>query len=127
MAKVEKDEVKVTSLEVGMIRDRFLRAMDNMISSRLNLGKVKLKNRREFADLMGMAPSRLHFIEVDGRMPTVEQLYNLCERGGVSPNWLMMGKGTMFGEEEFTSRMKQFEKRIGLLEDQVRALQKPKK
>lgn len=120
MPKVKKGEVKILPMEVTEIRSRFLRAMDTMISTRLNVGSVKVKNRKEFCDLMDMTPQRIFLIEKDNRMPTVEQLFYLIDRGAVSANWLMTGKGTMFGEEEFSIRMSDFDKRLKVMEDIVR-------
>lgn len=127
MPKVKKGELKILPMEVTEIRSRYLRAMDTMISTRLNVGPVKLKTRKEFAELMDMTPQRIFLIEKDNRMPTVEQLFYLIDRGAISANWLMTGKGTMFGEEEFSVRMADFDKRLKAMEDMVQGLINKKK
>ncbi len=85
------------------IPSRFIQAVELIISkSEVPGRKMQVKNRRALADLISVYPSTISDIE-RGRMPTVEQIHDICQKAGVNPTFIILGEGPIFIEGQHNS------------------------
>jgi len=52
-----------------------------------------IKSKKEFCEIVGSAPSNFISMEKGMRSPTIENLYLLIKKLGISPGWIMIGEG----------------------------------
>ena len=63
------------------------------------VGLEKIKTKKEFCALVNTSPSNFKAMEDGGRNATVENIYNLHVKFGVSLNWLFTETGDFLEEK----------------------------
>lgn len=69
---------------------RFLKAY------RLLYADEKVQTKREFCEKVGLIPQNFSMLERGGLSSTVDNIYNLATRFGVSLEWLFFGRGDFY-------------------------------
>lgn len=96
------------------IRQRVIFAMIRIIEKRIDV-----KSRASFAQRIHTQPASISRWENETGFPTIENIADICTEFAISPDWLMMGRGQMFGDAEIVVRLSGLEKRMELLEAAV--------
>ena len=65
----------------------------------LIIAEEGMNSEAEFAEWLGINKSSFYQIK-KGRNPTVEQIYTICKKGGISSDWLLLNEGTPFREDQ---------------------------
>ena len=76
------------------VRARVVRVMKRVMSE-----DPEIRSRNAFALRIGTTKVTVYRWENDTGSPTVDNIVNLCVEFGVSPSYLLLGKGDMFGKE----------------------------
>lgn len=77
------------------IQQNFMKAMRSLMIEH------SIDTDAEFAAWLGVAKQTIYQI-ARGRMPTVEQIHDICRKGGISANWLLLGIGEMKTQHQAT-------------------------
>lgn len=91
----------------------FLLIMKEVISAGV------VKNKTEFAKLVGEYQQNIALMESGKRAPTIDQLATACELWGYSLNWIIMDRGPKMRdpkqEKPLDERVNDLEKKVDLL------------
>ncbi len=93
------------------IRTRTTEAMKRIIAT-----NKSITSRVKFAARIGTISSRISTWENGSGTPTLENIYRICKEFSVSPAWLILNEGSMFGSAELKSQIKELDKRVSDLE-----------
>ena len=93
------------------VRERVLFAM-----KRIMMSNRSVRSRKAFGERITVDPSRINSWENMKGYPTIENLVDMCKEYSLSPDWLLLGKGEMFGSAEIIKRLEEVEKRISDVE-----------
>lgn len=88
--------VKIQSPEAVAVKERFVETYYILYSKKV------IKSKKEFCTVVGLSsPSnfkRMADSKTNG--PSIQQLCVLIEKYGISPEWIMTGKGVVFSREK---------------------------
>jgi len=91
------------SIEIG---ERFIEAMKMVIAKGL------VSDTAVFSSKVGLYSQNLSKIKAKERYPTLEAVTNLCIEFGISPSWILLGKGEMMDGQnnDLLKRLEKIEK-----------------
>ncbi len=95
----------------GAIRTRYVEAMMRIIST-----NREVKNRVGFARRVQTDSPMISRWQNGTGTPTLEHIFHLCNEFGVSAQWLILGEGKMFGDDELSKKVRDLEKRMADVE-----------
>lgn len=104
------------------VTQRFLMAMKDIIAK----GIKEVRNRSQFAELIGEYQQNLSKMEKGGRYPTIDSLAKICTEFGVSERWLLTSRGNMYasgaepGQEPVAAKVLELENRLRKVEGYIR-------
>lgn len=75
------------------IDKRFLKAY------RLLYADEKVRMKKDFCEATGLLPQNFSMLERGDLSCTVDNIYNLCTKFGVSIYWIFFGKGEFYANE----------------------------
>jgi hypothetical protein len=93
------------------VRERVLFAM-----KRIMMSNRAVRTRKAWGERIHTDPSRINSWENMNGHPTVENLVDMCKEFSISPDWLLLGKGEMFGSAEIIKRIEDLETRVADVE-----------
>lgn len=93
------------------VRERMLHAMQ-----RIKMSNRKLRSDAAIADRLYIHSSRINVWDKGEGHPTLENCVDFCKAFAVSPEWLLLGNGQVFGDSEMLKRIESLEERTGYIE-----------
>src|SRR4051812_42978495 len=92
---------------MDMVRDRFLAVM-----SIIQMHYKEVRTIKPFAKAIGAPYISLYRIVKYEAEPSLENVTMMCLKFRASPEFIILGKGQMFGNAETEARLSNLEKRI---------------
>lgn len=94
------------------VTTRVCRAINIITSERRIVGSQK-----EFAELIELSTSKIRQWENMQAFPSLDNIIRMCQVFNISPDYLILGHGSTFGNPEIIAKIKAIEKRIIAIEN----------
>src|SRR5690349_2498623 len=107
----EKEFKKTKTQWSDQVRERMLHAMQ-----RIKMSNRKWKSDAAIAEALYINSSRINVWDNGEGHPTLENVVDFCKTFSVSPEWLLLGVGQVFGDSELLKRIDNLEERTAYLE-----------
>lgn len=102
------------------VTQRFLFVVDRLLGKR-GAGKI---TQEKLGNDVGISSSNINRLRNDpSRSVTLEACCRICDIYKVSPSWLLLDIGEMFGNAELQTAYELLEKRVTILEDRMMAVE----
>ena len=92
------------------VRARAVKVMKRLMS------ETDIRTRVAFAQRVGATYVAINRWENGTGVPTIDNIVNICTEFGVSPDYILLGKGDIYGGLEVSTRIDNIESRLKVLE-----------
>lgn len=95
-------------------RERAVKVMKHLMAD-----SSDIRTRVAFAERIGVDPPRINNWETAKGLPTLENIIDICLEFNISPDYLLLGKGDMYGNKETETKLSQIDARLKMVEKKL--------